>query len=87
MTVVLTGVVIDDNNVCHLMKDNVPLEHDGTGTYVKGRTSYYWSSPPPPPHYPSSAACSAFRHHIYETIASGTLYGYSELTVADIDGT
>ena len=82
------GIVIDDNNVCHLMKDSVPLEHDGSSTtYIKGRTSYYWSSPPPPPHYPSMAACAGFRHHIHETIASGTLYGYSELTVADIDGT
>ena len=69
------GIVIDDNGVCHLMKDNVPLEHPGTsGTYIQGREAYYLHSPPPPPHYPQSASCIGFVHHIYEDIPTGTGY-------------
>ena len=66
------GIVIDDNGVCHIMKDNVPLEHPGTsGTYIQGRTAFYRSNPPPPPHYPQSASCIGFTEHRFEDIPTG----------------
>ena len=66
------GIVIDDNGVCHIMKDNVPMEHPGTsGTYIQGRTAFYRSNPPPPPHYPQSASCIGFIHHLHEDIPTG----------------
>ena len=85
------GVILDDHGMCHLMKDNVPLEHPGTSaTYVQGREAYYMHAPPPPPHYPQSASCIGFMHHQFEDIPTGVGYdlpGFSTLVVDDIDST